>query len=99
MEPLKKAAANPFIPQGQAAGDQALKAITPTLPPVPPPPSSGAAAVGPKAPDAAVAADRARINREAADKLAKRRGRQSTVVTGNEGVGYTPVGIKTLVGS
>lgn len=64
------------------------------IPPPPPPPSSVASA-----PDAAVAADRARRQREDADARRKRSGARSTIVTGPEGVGSSPLGVKTLVGS
>lgn len=43
--------------------------------------------------------DEARARREAQDAANRRRGRQASVFTGSEGVGSTPVGTKTLVGS
>ncbi len=100
MEPAKKAVRATFEPltsQASAAAEGVTKAIVPDMPvpPPPPPPLTGAT----KAPDTAVAADRARVAREMADSLAKKRGRRSTVLTGNEGVGATPLGFKTLVGS
>lgn len=66
-------------------------------PPVPPAPPTQADLGIP--PDVVAAADRARQNREAADAAARKRGRRATVVTGNEGVGASPLGVKTLVGS
>jgi len=72
------------------------KPLRPKAPaPLPPPP---AAAMG-APPDAKIAADRARMAREQADAASRKRGRRSTVVTGPEGVGSTPLGFKTLVGS
>lgn len=68
-------------------------------PNVPPPPAPPPMASMPEAPDVAAAADRARGEREARDAQSKKRGRRSTVVTGPEGVGATPLGRKTLVGS
>ena len=50
-------------------------------------------------PDIVAAADRSRQERDARDQASRRRGRRSTVLTGPEGVGNTPVGLKTLVGS
>jgi hypothetical protein len=75
--------------------DDMLGMDPPQIPPPPPPPSMSQT----KTPDLAVAQDRVRRQREQADAMAKRRGRASTVVTGPEGVGATPVGMKTLVGS
>jgi hypothetical protein len=61
------------------------------IPPAPPPPA---------APPPSVASENvARSAQEQADALRRKRGRSSTVVTGPEGVGMTPVGTKTLVGS
>lgn len=69
-----------------------VKELFPKAPSAPPPPP-----VPPPAPDITTAAERAR--REAADAQGRKRGRASTVVTGPGGVGATPLGMKTLVGS
>lgn len=60
--------------------------------PTPPPPP-------PAPPVVTAAADRVRMERESKDVQNRKRGRASTVVTGPEGVGATPIGMKTLVGS
>lgn len=65
----------------------------------PPPPTPAAVTKNETPPDVAAAADRARQAREQADAVGRKRGRRSTVQTGPEGVGATPVGVKTLVGS
>ena len=56
-------------------------------PPKPPPPP----------PDNTDAEARARAQREQDEK--RKKGRKSTVLTGNEGVASEPVAVKTLVGS
>jgi hypothetical protein len=61
-----------------------------SAPPPPPPPA---------APPAAPTVDEARKRREAEDAATRKRGRQSTIFTGPEGVGNTPTGTKTLIGS
>jgi hypothetical protein len=57
--------------------------------PLPPPP----------APPPPTVNDAARVSRDQADALRRKRGRASSVKTGAEGVGDTPVATKTLVGS
>lgn len=78
----------------EKVSDDLLGINPPKLPSAPPPPPPV-----PPAPDAAAAADRSRAMRQQEDAKNKKRGRASTVVTGPEGVGATPLGIKTLVGS
>jgi hypothetical protein len=78
---------------GKKVFDDVLGFDPPNIPPPPVPPKS------PPPPDITAAADRARQQREAQDATRRKRGRSSTVYTGPEGVGATPLGIKTLVGS
>lgn len=59
--------------------------------PAPPPP--------PPPPPPVPTIDKARQGRDQADLLARRRGARASVLTGPEGVGATPVGVKTLIGS
>lgn len=95
VDPIaRKAGIEPFS-VGEAAGD-AVDDLEIT-PKIPEPPALPAFPVQP--PDITVAADRARQQREAADAQSRKRGRLSTVRTGPEGVGSSPVGVKTLVGS
>ena len=60
--------------------------------PVPPAPP-------PSAPTVADAQQRLRQQRASADEQARKKGRRSTIVTGDEGVSATPLARKTLVGS
>jgi len=43
--------------------------------------------------------DNARARQQSDDALRRKRGRQASVLTGPEGVGSSPVGTKTLIGS
>ncbi len=61
-------------------------AVVAPPPPAPPPP-------------APQISDASRRAQEEADALARKRGRSSTVKTGPDGVGDTPIQVKTLVGS
>lgn len=83
---------------GAVAGATAVVAnnlpSAPAAAPLPAPPQPQA-----RAPDLTTASDRARMERESRDRAARRQGRRSTVLTGPEGVGATPLGVKTLVGS
>ena len=63
-----------------------------------PPPSPVAASLT-GTPDLKAAEDRVRQERDARDALNRRRGRRSTIATGPEGVGDTPLGIKSLIGT
>lgn len=77
----------------QKVTDDILGINPPQVNPPPPPPPA------PEQPDAMLAADRARRQREDADARGRRRGRASTVVTGSAGTSSGPVGMRTLVGS
>lgn len=79
---------------GSKVMDDWLGIDPPQIPAPPPPPT-----ITLPPPDAAAAADRARAQREQQDAARRRRGRSSNVYTGAEGVGATPVQVKTLVGS
>lgn len=83
MEPVTKEIGRAF-----GVHTSSMKQAPPPPPPAPPP-----------APDITAAADRARVERESADVQRRKRGRSSTVITGPGGVGDTPTGRKTLVGS
>ena len=98
IKKITKAFTNPLGSLIGQAGDAvggALKSLVPEMPELPAPPPI--APLPP--PDVAVAADRARLMRQQEDAQRRKRGRQSTVLTGPEGVGATPIGMKTLVGS
>lgn len=93
-----KTLTHPFgslISQGADLVGETIKGLVPEMPQMPAPPT----AAPPPPPDVAVAADRARLMRQQEDAQRRKRGRASTVLTGPEGVGSTPVGVKTLVGS
>jgi hypothetical protein len=75
-----------LIPKPDIPKPPAPPQVTPTLPSAP-------------LPTKAAAEDRARVAREQMDATRRKRGRASSVVTGPEGVGATPVGVKSLVGS
>lgn len=62
-------------------------------------PNPASASVSSGMPDLKAAEDRVRMERDARDAAAKRKGRRSTIATGPEGVGDTPLGIKTLIGT
>lgn len=58
-------------------------------PQLPPPPK----------PPAVPTIDQARIRQEASDAQLRKRGARQSVLTGPEGVGNTPVQVKSLIGS
>jgi hypothetical protein len=76
-----------------SGGQQQVAAPAPPPPPPPPPTVTQAAD------RTAAAASNVRQDRTNAEEQARKRGRRSTVLTGPEGVGSTPLGVKTLVGS
>ena len=59
--------------------------------PLPPPP--------PAAPPPVPTIDTAKVRKQSDDSIRRKRGRQASVLTSPEGVGFTPVGTKTLIGS
>lgn len=98
IKKIGKAFTNPLSSLLGQAGEVVggvVKSMVPDMPEMPAPPP--VAPLPP--PDVAVAADRARLMRQQEDAQRRKRGRQSTVLTGPEGVGATPIGMKTLVGS
>jgi hypothetical protein len=95
---------NPLDPAQRLINRGAQEAVASLIPmpdiPAPPAPPT-VTPVSPSAPlpTKAAAEDRARVAREQMDATRRKRGRASSVVTGPEGVGATPVGVKSLVGS
>lgn len=86
--------------QGLRAGSAAISELTPDLPAPPPPLDLSpivAALRGPQT--ASPTIDQARLRLEQSDALRRKRGRRASILTGPEGVGATPIGQRTLIGT
>lgn len=88
-----------FERSAESAARSVKSSVIPQMPEIPKPPKPPAIAASQSASVGTATANTARAQQDALDAQRRKRGLASNVYTGREGVGATPVGTRTLVGS